>query len=105
MPPYNIDILNYYSVLLNIYLDNNFPISRDELTKKLQEKNIETRSAFVPINKQTVLIKKYGLFKNNDCPNANYIMDNGFYLPSGNTITNEEIDFVCNEIKTISKSS
>ena len=89
----------------NIYLDKNFPTSRDNLVKKLQEKNIETRNAFVPINKQTILIKKYGLFKEEDCPNANYIMENGLYLPSGNTITDEEIDFVCNEIKTISKSS
>ena len=95
----------YIMWVFNICLDNNFPISRDELVKKLQEKNIETRNAFVPINKQTVLIKKYGLFKEDDCPNANYIMDNGFYLPSGNTITNEEIDFVCNEIKKISQSS
>ena len=95
----------YIMWVFNIYLDNNFPISRDELTKKLQEKNIETRSAFVPINKQTILINKYGLFKEEDCPNANYIMENGLYLPSGNTITDEEIDFVCNEIKTISKSS
>ena len=91
--------------VFNIYLDNNFPISRDELVKKLQEKNIETRNAFVPINKQTILINKYGLFKEGDCPNANYIMENGLYLPSGNTIADEEIDFVCNEIKTISKIS
>ena len=34
-------------------------------------------------------------------PHANFIMDNGFYLPSGNTITNDEIDFVCSEIKKI----
>ena len=94
----------YIMWVFNIYLDNNFPISRDDLLKKLQEKNIETRNAFVPINKQAVLIKKYGLFKEDDCPNANYIMENGFYLPSGNTITNEEIDFVCNKIKAISKS-
>ena len=98
-------VTKYIMWVFNIYLDNNFPISRDELTKKLQEKNIETRNAFVPINKQTILIKKYGLFKEDDCPNANYIMEKGLYLPSGNTITDEEIDFVCNEIKTISKSS
>ena len=85
--------------LYNIYLDEKFPISRDELTLKLKEKNIDTRDAFVPINKQKILIDKYKMFNENDCPNANYIMDNGFYLPSGNTITNEEIDYVCDEIK------
>ena len=93
----------YIMWVFNIYLDDNFPITRDELVKKLKEKNIETRNAFVPINKQPLLIKKYGLFKESDCPNANYIMNNGFYLPSGNTITNEEIDFVCSEIEKFSK--
>ena len=33
---------------------------------------------------------------------ANYIMDNGLYLPSGNNITNEEIDYVCDVIKKAS---
>ena len=89
----------YIMWVFNIYLDKNFPISRDELTKKLKEKNIDTRDAFVPINQQKILVDKYKLFKESDCPNANYIMDNGFYLPSGNTIANEEIDFVCDVIK------
>ena len=89
--------------VFNVYIDKKFPISRDELVKKLAERNIETRNAFVPINKQTFLIEKYGLFEENSCPNANYIMENGFYLPSGNTITNEQIDFVCDEIKNIAK--
>ena len=96
-------VTNYIMWVFNIYLDKNFPITRDELVKRLESKNIETRNAFVPINKQKILIKKYNLFKENDCPNANYIMENGFYLPSGNNIKNEEIDFVCSEIKKQSK--
>ena len=92
----------YIMWVFNLYLDDNFPITRDELTKKLKEKNIDTRDAFVPINQQKILIDKYKIFDENDCPNANYIMENGFYLPSGNTITNEEIDYVCEEIKKIS---
>ena len=89
--------------VFNIYLDNEFPITRDELTKKLKENNVDTRDAFVPINQQKFLIDKYKMFTENDCPNANYIMDNGLYLPSGNTITNEEIDFVCDVIKKASQ--
>ena len=57
----------------------------------------------MPINQQKILIDKYKMFKENDCPNANYILNNGLYLPSGNTITNEEIDFVCDVIKKASQ--
>ena len=98
-------VTKYIMWVFNIHLDNNFPITRDQLVTKMEENNIETRNAFVPINKQKVLISKYSLFRENDCPNANYIMDNGLYLPSGNTISNEEIDFICNKIKAISKTS
>jgi perosamine synthetase len=94
-------VSKYIMWVFNIYLDDKFSVTRDELTKKLKEKNIDTRDAFVPINKQQVLIDKYKLFSANDCPNANYIMENGLYLPSGNTITNEEIDYVCDEIKKV----
>ena len=41
--------------VFNLYLDEKFPISRNELTKKLKEKNIDTRDAFVPINQQKFL--------------------------------------------------
>ena len=92
-------VTKYIMWVYNLYIDESFPISRDELTKKLKEQNIDTRDAFVPINQQKILIDKYKMFKEEDCPNANLIMKNGFYLPSGNTITNEEIDFVCDEIK------
>ena len=93
----------YIMWVFNVYLDDKFPISRDELTKKLKEKNIDTRDAFVPINQQRILVDKYKKFEADDCPNANFIMDNGFYLPSGNTITNEDIDYVCDQIKELAK--
>tara|TARA_Y100000310_G_scaffold31493_1_gene29870 strand:+ start:464 stop:1591 length:1128 start_codon:yes stop_codon:yes gene_type:complete len=104
IPPVRDWVTKYIMWVFNIYLDKNYPLSRDQLVNKLKEKNIETRNAFVPINKQKILIKKYGLFKEEDCPNANYIMDNGLYLPSGNNIKNEEVDFICSEIIAHSKS-
>jgi len=97
-------VTKYIMWVFNLYLDEKFTLSRDELVKKLSEEGIETRNAFVPINKQQVLIKKYNVFNENSCPNANFIQDNGFYLPSGNTITNEEIDYVCEIIKKYSKN-
>ena len=75
--------------VFNIYLDNRFKISRDNLVKFLSSNLIETRNGFVPINYQKCITEKYNV-NESDCPNANYIMDNGFYLPSGNNISNEE---------------
>ena len=58
---------NFIMWLFNIYLEKNFPISRNELVKILEKKGIETRNAFVPINKQKVLIKKYKTYKRYNC--------------------------------------
>ena len=91
----------YIMWVFNLYLDKKFPISRDKLIIELTKKNVETRNAFVPVNMQKTLIKKYKNIKRNDCPNANYIMRNGFYLPSGNNISNKKIDEICNLIKKI----
>jgi len=90
-------VTRYIMWVFNICVDPNV-FSRDKLVISLKNKNIETRNAFVPVNKQKVLIEKYKLFEENSCPNANYIMDNGFYLPSGNNISNSDIDFVCEEV-------
>lgn len=98
-------VTKYIMWAFNLYLDENFPISRDQLVLKLKEKNIETRDAFVPINKQPILVQKYKLFNENSCPNANYIMENGLYLPSGNNLLDSDIDFICDEIIKISKKN
>ena len=55
------------------------------------------------INYQDHLINKYKKFKKEDCPNANALMQNGFYLPSGNLIPDSDIDFVCEEIINLTK--
>ena len=93
----------YIMWVFNLCVDKNYPLKRDELVSKLKEKNIETRNAFVPISYQDFLIKKYKLFDKDDCPNANVIMNDGFYLPSGNIIPNNDIDFICEEIIKLGK--
>ena len=85
--------------MFNVYISGEFGISRDELMKKLSECGIEVREAFVPVNKQKVLIKE-GFVSESDCPEANYIMDNGFYLPSGLDLNEEDIKFISNKVKS-----
>ena len=43
--------------VFNVYLDENFKIGRDSLTQLLRENNIDTRDAFVPINKQKPIMQ------------------------------------------------
>ena len=58
----------------------------DELVDK-----IETRESFWPINRQEVYKHIFQEKDNYDCPIANYIGENGLYLPSGPDISDHDI--------------
>ncbi|MBI3544758.1 MAG: DegT/DnrJ/EryC1/StrS family aminotransferase [Deltaproteobacteria bacterium] len=89
--------------MFNVYLTpSEFGMTRDELCRNLAEMGIETREAFVPINKQKVFLSK-GLVREDDCPVANDIMETGFYLPSGLTLSHDDIDYVCDAIKKLAR--
>ena len=64
---------------------------------KLKSKNIGSRPFFWPIHEQPVF-HKLGLFKNESYPIAESIARNGFYIPSGLAITNDQIDIVSNAL-------
>ena len=84
--------------LINERTDSNF------LIKKLKSYSIESRPAFAPINKQPWYKKKYfNFFKKNNCHNANEVMRKGLYLPSGSTLNNSQIDFICEKVINILK--
>ena len=53
---------------------------------------------------QKTIRKKFKSIKSGDCPNANYIMRNGFYLPSGNTLSNKDIDDISGKLIKILKN-
>ena len=68
---------------------------------KLLQKGIETRSFFYPMHKQKI-IKKLKILKTKSVfHNAEELNNNGFYLPSGIGIKNEEIKIVCRELNKI----
>jgi len=78
-------------------------IKRDYVLKKLLKKKIQTRTFFYPMHKQKIF-KKMKIFKRNEkYPNAEYLSLNGFYLPSGISIKNYEIDYVCKTLNKIFK--
>lgn len=83
-----------------LLVEDEFGVSRDELRQGLADKGVETRTFFVPMNKQPAL-NNIGLFRNEQCPVAEDISQRGLYLPNGVGLTAEQIDYVCDCIKEV----
>ena len=91
---------NIYWVF-GILLKKKYQIKRDTIVKKLLKQNIQTRNFFYPMHKQEILIKRKLIEKNLKFPVSEFLSSNGFYLPSGLGITNQEIDLVSNKVNKI----
>ncbi|NHZ85951.1 MAG: aminotransferase class I/II-fold pyridoxal phosphate-dependent enzyme [Planctomycetia bacterium] len=83
---------NIFWVFGIVLLDEKYP-NAASLMDILKIKNIGTRPFFWPMHEQPVF-HKMGLFQNESHPNAENIARNGFYIPSGLAITDDQIDFV-----------
>jgi perosamine synthetase len=73
---------------------------REFIMKKLQEFGIETREGFVPYNMQEIFINK-GWVNLQDCPKANRAALSSFYLPSGPSLKEEELEYVADKLKLV----
>jgi len=70
-----------------------FGIDRDELIKVLNKYNIDSRLLFVGMNKQPAL-KKYGCDTSFAYPVTDHLTQNGLYLPSGSSLTENQIKYI-----------
>jgi perosamine synthetase len=86
--------------IYGILIKSNLNFSALEVMSKLHEKGVGTRPFFFPMHKQPVF-KKMDLFKNESCPNSEYLADKGFYIPSGLALTWEQAVEVSDSIKKI----
>jgi len=77
-----------------------FGMNSKDLTKLLKEKGIGTRPFFQGMNKQPSL-KKYGCNCSGNYPISDSLSENGFYLPSGSGLKEEEIKYICDIIKEV----
>ena len=98
--------LNKTSYSSNIYwvfgilLKKKVKIKRNSLMKKLLKHKIDTRPFFLSMNKQKIF-QKMKLFTNKKIPNSEYLSKNGFYVPSGLAISNQEIKYICDILNKI----
>ena len=74
---------------------NDWRDKRNELLDNLKKKGIETRVGFVPYHLQTY----HKRFRDFDpCPNATSLAYNTFYLPTFNSITDEELNYTAQTV-------
>lgn len=71
---------------------------REEVMGALREVGIETRESFVPFNRQKIFLRD-GRVREDECPVANVVGENGFYLPSGPVMDPKEQEYVAKAVR------
>ncbi|MEE9189644.1 MAG: DegT/DnrJ/EryC1/StrS family aminotransferase, partial [Candidatus Neomarinimicrobiota bacterium] len=83
-----------------IVIRDDLDLDTEAAMNKLKALNIGTRPFFWPMHEQPIF-KKMGLFKGESYPVAEYIARKGFYLPSGLTLTDDQIERVFQALRSI----
>jgi perosamine synthetase len=76
--------------MYGIVLNNRLNLTAEQAMSKMAERGIQTRPFFCPMHKQPAF-ERYPWFKRECLPVSEMIYQYGFYLPSGLTLTEEQI--------------
>jgi perosamine synthetase len=82
--------------MYGMLVEDEFGISRDELRQRLARRGIETRTFFIPIHVQPIYHADY---RGQRYPVSEELCRRGLYLPSGATLTEAEIGYVCEMVR------
>lgn len=83
-----------------IEVTEDYPLTRDELSSSLFESGIDSRTFFCPLNMQPFLQRQAG-FRHVECPVAERLWRTGLYLPSGITLSDEDLNSVVAPIRSL----
>jgi perosamine synthetase len=86
--------------MYGLVLDESTDLNAVEFARRLLAEGIETRPFFLGMHEQPVFTNQ-GLFKDEKYPVAERIARQGLYLPSGLTLTEAQVDEVCQAIEKI----
>jgi perosamine synthetase len=84
--------------MYGLLVEDAFGMSRDELRRRLARRGIETRTFFIPIHLQPIY---YAGFRGQRYPVSEELCRRGLYLPSGATLTEAEIAYVCDMVREV----
>jgi perosamine synthetase len=82
-----------------IVLDEEFPSSRADFRKRLLDKGVDTRDFFTSSARQPIIEELLGPSKG--FPVSEWIAARGLYLPSGLALTQEELNYVCDQVESV----
>jgi perosamine synthetase len=80
--------------MYGLVLDERTGLDATKFARLLQQEGVETRPFFLGMHEQPVY-QEMGLFKGESYPVAERIARQGLYLPSGLTLTDEQLEEVC----------
>jgi len=89
--------------MYGVVLNENTGTDAKEFSKRLRDRGIDTRPFFLGMHEQPVF-HDMGLFKNGHYPVAEQLARQGLYLPSGMTLTQEQIEQVAQAVKNSLKN-
>ena len=84
--------------MYGIVLDDETKLNAKEFASRLRSNGVDTRPFFGGIHEQPVF-KKMGFFKDVCLPVTERIARQGLYLPSGQAVTDEQIDYVIKQVR------
>jgi len=97
--PYEADWARNVYWMYAVVVQPEFGISREELIEHLRQANIDTRTFFCPMNQQPCLQSRPG-FRAIPCPVADNLWENGLYLPSTYSLSEQVIKQVTDAVRT-----
>ena len=74
--------------------------NRDDVMRKLAERDIPSRPYFLPIHLQPFYVERFG-YKRGDFPVTEHLGDVSLALPFSSVMTEEQVDYVCGHLKDI----
>jgi perosamine synthetase len=77
-----------------------FGMSRDDLMLKLKINGIDTRLFFTGMHKQ-VSLQKFVCNSSDEYPVTDWLSKNGLYLPSGSGLKSNQIEYICETIRSL----
>jgi len=90
--PYSENLYWVYGVILKLTCGK----TNQDIMKYLRERNVDSRSFFIPMHQQPAFLKLGYLGPNETFPVADFISKFGLYLPSGLGNTDEQIEISAN---------